>query len=740
MCGVGADISQVWRRTIFVAGALICAVPAFAADVPPAILHPEARATRIDVSEAPTIDGDLSDAIWAKAQAIPDNFRQVEANRADAGSERSEVRILYDENNLYFSIHAYDDQPELVVSHIMTRDGNLGTGDSFRIYLDPSMTRRNGYSFEVGPTGGRTEGLVQNNSDLLTEWDTLWEARARRTVDGWSAEVAIPFRSLSYERGRTEWGVDFLRLIRRRGERVRWTSHSPTITFNDISQAGTLTGLSDVAEGAGLDVQVYGKLRYKYDYEPDPARGALSGGASGNAFYKITPALTGTATINPDFSDSPLDERQVNTGRFSLFQPETRDFFLQDAATFEFGGRNFVNGNFGLNAPNSRPFFSRNIGLVNGRPVTILAGGKLSGQVDDIGIGALSVVTNETRTTKKQVLSVARITKPVLSQSKIGFIVTNGEPTGQGENTVVGGDFQYRNSDFLGGDTLQIDNYFQRSFSDTIGDGNSFGSTIYLPNEPWGGELRFKQIDDNFFPALGFANHPGIRDYQATATRTDRYTGQFIRDTQFGATHTFVTDLHDEIQSRQSRLWTRINSRNIDTFDLNVYNYFENVPEPFNLPGGVPVPTGKYDWTNVVTRIDTTQGRWWTFTISAECCSFYNGNYFKIDNSVTFRFTPQFEINPRYVATFIDLPTGYVDIHVLQLNTVYNFTPDMQILVQAQYDNISENFGFSLRYRWEYSPGNDIFVGFGQSALIPGTDFEPQTTQFSVRLGRTFRF
>lgn len=745
MRSVGAGIGRGWKRAIWVASALSCAVSARAAEVPspevpPAILQPEARATRIDASEAPTIDGDLSDTVWAKAQAIPDNFRQVEANRADPPSERSEVRILYDENNLYFAIHAYDKEPELVVSHIMTRDGNLGTGDSFRIYLDPSMTRRNGYSFEVGPTGGRTEGLVQNNSDLLTEWDTLWEARARRTVDGWVAEVAIPFRSLSYERGRTEWGVDFLRLIRRRGERVRWTSHSPTITFNDISQAGTLTGLSDVAEGAGLDVQVYGKLRYKYDYEPDPGRGALSGGASGNAYYKITPSLTGTATLNPDFSDSPLDERQVNTGRFSLFLPETRDFFLQDAATFEFGGRDFVNGNFGVNAPNARPFFSRNIGLVNGRPVTILGGGKISGQYADLGIGALSVVTNETRTTDKQVLSAARITKPVLSQSKIGIIVTNGDPTGEGTNSVLGGDFQYRDSDFLGGETLQVDTYYQRSFSNVVGDDDSFGSTIYLPNEPWGGELRFKQVGENFFPALGFANRPGIRDYQATLTRMDRYTGQLLRDRQFGMTHVFVTDLDNEMQTRQSRFWARFNTRNIDTFDLNVYNYFENVPELFDLPGALPVPAGKYDWTNVSARIDTTQGRWWTFTISAECCRFYNGNYFKADNSVTFRFTPQFEINPRYVVTFIDLPTGYSDIHVLQLNTVYNFTPDMQVLIQAQYDNISENFGFSLRYRWEYSPGNDIFVGFGQTALIPGTDFEPQTTQFSIRLGRTFRF
>jgi hypothetical protein len=697
------------------------------------------RATRIPVEQAPVIDADLSDAAWSKALAIED-FLQVEPLAGEAPTERTSVRVLYDENNLYFAIHCYDSQPDLIVSRIMTRDGNLATGDNFRIYLDPSMTRRNGYVFEIGPTGGRMDAVLQNNTDLLTEWNTLWQARARRVADGWMAEVAIPFRSLSYTPGSQEWGLDFLRLIRRKAERIRWTSHTPTIIYNDISRAGTLTGIADANEGLGLDLQLYGRLRYKQDWKPEPGRGSFSGSGSANAYYKITPALTGTLTLNPDFSNSPLDERQVNTTRFSLFQPETRDFFLQDAATFEYGGRDFVNGQFGLNAPNARPFFSRNIGLVNGRPVTILGGGKISGQYDDIGIGALSVVTNETRTTDRQVLSVARITKPIFAESKLGFIVTNGDPTGATENTVAGVDFQYRNSDFLGDSTIQSDLFYERSFSDVFGNDDTFGGVVYFPNEPLAGELRFKQVGENFYPALGFANRTGIRDYQATLTHITRYRGRYLRDLQFGTTHSAITGLDDVLQSRQSRVWTRVNTRNIDTMFLNVYNYYENVPAPFSLPGGVIVPAGTYDWTNIVPLVDTTQGRWYVFTVSVECCSFYNGDYFKTDASLIFRLNDQFEIAPRYVATFIDLPTGKVDIHVVQANLAYNFTPDMQFLLQAQFDNISRNFGLSARYRWEYSPGNDLFVAIGQSALIPGTDFVPQSSQVSVRLGRTMRF
>src|SRR5262249_32927175 len=199
---------------------------------------------------------------------------------------------------------------------------------------------------------------------------------------------------------------------------------------------------------------------------------------SGNAYYKVTPGLTGTLTVNPDFSDSPLDIRQVNTTRFVLFQPETRDFFLQDAPTFEFGGRGFIRSDM-IGRDNARPFFSRNIGLANGRPVSITAGGKLSGQYGDIGIGALSVLTDGTGTTRdRQVLSAARITAPVFGESKVGIVFTNGDPSGLSKNTVGGADFQYLNTNITPGKVFGADVYYERSFSDTRGDDDAFGVTL----------------------------------------------------------------------------------------------------------------------------------------------------------------------------------------------------------------------------------------------------------------------
>jgi hypothetical protein len=698
------------------------------------------KAVRIDTSEAPTIDGDLSDPVWAKA-AVLDDFRQMDPNPGQPATERTVLRILYDENNIYFGVYLYDDEPDKIAVRSMSRDGPVFAEDQFRIVLDPNMTRRDGYEFEVGPAGGVEDALVQNNSADLTRWNTIRVVRARVVADGWVAEIAIPFRDFSYDPSRPDWGFDFVRTIRRKAERDRWASHSPTIALTDISQSGTLTGITNTNVGIGLDIKLYGKLAFKHDWgQPNP-NSSLSGGGGANFYYKLAQSLTGTLTVNPDFSDAPLDERLVNTSRFSLFIPESRDFFLQDAPAFEFGGYAFDSDSlYAYNAPNAQPFFSRNIGLINGTPVTILAGGKLSGAYDDFGIGALSVHTNRTPTTAAQDLSVVRITEPVLAQSKLGFIVTNGDPTGLTRNTLAGADFQYYNSHVGGDNILQSDLYYERSSSSALGDDDAFGAAVNYPNEPWGGQLIFRQVGRNFAPALGFVNRPDIRDYEGTLFEKTRYRDPFLRWLQFGAAGTFITGLDNQLQSSQIRAWGEVESQQADAYDFNVYHYYENVPKVFSLPKGVPVPAGEYNWTNIVPQINTTRGRSYSVNWIVECCSFYNGNYLKSDLTLIFRPNEYFEITPHYVATFIDLPTGHVAIHILSASGGVNFTPDMQILLQAQFDNISRSFSFSARYRWEYEPGDEIFVSIGQNALIPGTTFEPQTSQVSIRLGHTLRF
>jgi hypothetical protein len=704
--------------------------------------RPVAHVARISASEAPTIDADLSDPGWAKATVITD-FKQREPDPGAPPTERTVLRIMYDDNNFYLSVYAYDSEPDRLIVRSMSRDGEVNQGDHIEITLDPGLTLRNAYAFRIGPAGGRWDGLRLNNLQELPEWNAIWEARARRVPDGWVAEIAIPFRSISYVPGQTNWGFDFTRNIRRKTEIVRWSSINPGIPIADVSEAGTLTGIQDVNQGLGLDVVPYIALRAKHNWSVPGDGAGLSATAGGNAFYKITPGLTGTVTVNPDFSDAPLDVREVNTTRFSLFYPETRQFFLQDAGAFEFGGRSFRRSNTDRQNTNALPFFTRNIGLVNGRPVSLVGGGKLSGEYGGIGIGALSVLTDRTPTGRPgQVLSVARMTLPAFSMSRGGIIFTNGDPTGQSRNSVAGADFQYLDDTTFGGNVFQADAYYERSFSNKAGQDDSYSLGFNYPNEPFSAEFYFKTVGENFTPALGFVNRPGIRAYDGTLRYLWRYRGpgNFLRTIALDTSHSVTTNISGRIDTRDEALQVQVTTASDHSVYATVRNNFDRLVKPFVLPHNVIIPAGSYTWNNFNTHTQISRSQPLSLHVDVICCDYYNGNMVRVSPDLRFRPSEYLEMNLSYDGQFIRLPGGKVDINVLTMDGLINFTPDMQFAIQAQYDNISQSFGFLGRYRWEFRPGSEILIAAGQSALVPGTDFRFQTTALSVRIGHTLRF
>ncbi len=703
---------------------------------------PVARAVRVPNGEAPVIDGNLSDPAWANAEII-DEFYQVDPNAGQLATQPTVARIMYDDENLYVGIYAYDSEPDRIVATVQARDANVDVDDGVRIYIDPELTRRNAYYFEMNALGARVDALIQNNNTFLSTWNTIWEGRAQRQPNGFSVEMAIPFRDLSFDPSSPNWGLEIQRRVRRTGERIRWTNITPSAYYADVSRSGTLTGIEGVNQGLGLDIQVFGKFVFRREWEDEligrEETNSLKFVMSGNAYYKITPGLTGTLTVNPDFSNSPLDIRQVNTTRFVLFQPETRDFFLQDAAAFEFGGRGFLRSD-NIGRDNGRPFFSLNIGLANGRPVSIVTGGKVSGEYGNIGIGALTVLTDGTGTgTEKQVLSVGRITAPVFAESKVGLIFTNGDPTGASKNSVAGADFQFLNSNLLPGKVAQADFYYQRSFSDARGDDEVAGISLNYPNEPWGLNANFKHIGANYFPALGFVNRTGIRVYDGNFGRRDRNIGGF-RFIDVSTTWNVITDLSNHIESRENILTALVQTPVTDEFQGRVHDFFEDVPAPFLIADKVLVPVGRYNWTNIAGAFRTSDSRPISARVDVMCCSFYNGNYLRIEGQIDFRPSRFLQFQPRYTYTFVDLPTGSVGIHLATLAAIVNFTPDMQLFNEIQFDNISQNFALAMRYRWEYRPGDELFISIGQAAEIPQTTFRPQVTQAVVRVGNTFRF
>ena len=697
---------------------------------------PRMEAVRIDESEAPVIDGDLSDAAWSKA-ATTEDFYQVEPAEGAPPSERTRAYLMYDRETLYVGFHLFDSEPEKITAKLMARDAQLRNEDSIRVMLDPFGTFRDGFFFGTNPNGARVDALIENSSAIRVEWNTIWNVKARIVDDGWVAEFAIPFRSISVDASLNEWGLQFLRFVPRKNEETRWSNIDRTRDRIDLTNPGRLSGVKDVSTGIGLEAQLFVTGASAYDWELDDVD--LSLNPSANIFYKITPSLTGSLTFNTDFADAPLDARQVNTGRFDLFFPETRDFFLQDVASFEFGGAVFADNVNGL------PFFSRRIGIVDGRPVDIIAGAKVSGKLGPANVGALAVKTGGDDVFDGQYLGSARASLQVLNESKIGAVFTYGDPAGEIDNAVSGVDFQYQNTSRFRG-ALTADFAYLRSFG---GDGatdasGQFGAmeTAYR-GDKWNWTTRFEHIGENYEPRLGFANRTGVRRYVQDGWRRFRPANSPIRFIEIGGFADVITDLDDKLLDRFWGGFVNVQTQAGDEFEGEVLSLYEDIREPFDIAGRLNVPAGVYRHERYTVSATMTEARPIAARAEIEVGGAFGGDFLSIEGGVSWRPSKYLRLGAEYELTAFDLDTGSLDVHVGEITSVIALSPTFFIATDIQYDNISENFTLFSRLTWEPRPEREVFISFGHSALIEEdrfpASFRAQSSSFAVRLGHTFR-
>ena len=696
---------------------------------------PRVDAVRIAEEDAPVIDGDLSDPAWSRADVI-DEFYQVEPVEGATPSQPTRAYIMYDRKHLYVGVYCYDSEPDQIRHAQMRRDPQLRDEDGIRILIDSFGTFRDTYYFAMNPNGARSDGLGENGTTFRGEWNTIWRGKARIVDDGWIAEFAIPFQSISFDASLADWNLQIFRTIRRHNEEIRWSNIDQSRGRIDMTNPGRLGGISDIQSGLGLEVQAFVTGSASYDHITDDADFEFD--PSGNIFYKITPALTGSLTFNTDFSDAPLDSRQVNTGRFSLFFPETRDFFLQDAAVFEFGGRVFNDTKNGL------PFFSRNIGIVDNQPVDIIAGAKLSGKVGPASVGAISARTGAADAigVDGQFLSAARVSVPVLAESKLGAVFTNGDPAGVVDNSVAGVDFQYKRSNMFGEGTLFADIAYMRSFGDGPDD-DMTGLEVAYRSQRWNGTLRVRDIGEDYAPRLGFANRTGIRRYNANFWRTYRPQNSFIRAAETGAWTNLITDLNDTRIDHFYGAWVEVENHDGDEFEFNYQHGYVDVREPFSIAGELPVPVGEYRWNQYELSLELTRARPVGASIEVEWGGVFGGDVLEIESSLSLRPIKYFELIAEHEYSRFDLPAGKIGIHIASIDTIIAFTPDMTLSTEIQYDNISEAFAVFSRLSWEPVPEREIFLSFGHSAVIEREnfprDYRALSSGLSLRLGHTFR-
>ncbi len=717
---------------------LIVAVCAFG---PAAALHAQSVAATtvngtatLDIhatATPPKIDGVISPGEWDHA-AHSDGFRQLEPKENAPPNERTEFWVTYDADHLYVAVRSHDSAGRAGIrSTSMQHDQDNGSDDQVRVVIDTFNRRNDGYYFLLTAVGGKGEGLIQNKGDSVPDWDSIWIGKSSIDETGWSAEFAIPVKSLSFDPKSDTWGFEVARAIRRRQEVVRWSGrnrNNPTTTLPNI---GTIHGITGLRQGHGIDFKPFASLTRHSAPESDEKTYDFKPGF--DLVWHVTPSLAATFTVNTDFADAEVDERQVNLGRFSLFFPEKRSFFTQDAPLFAFGGIQ----------QDPLPFFSRRIGLADdGTKVDLLGGVKLTGRTGPLTLGLLDVQTDTHVGIDSKNLLVGRAAVQVLDESSTGVIFTHGDPRFNGNNSLVGVDFNFLNSHLPDRKTLNAHASIQATDSDFAGGrGTATIFSIEYPNEPWFGSVYLSRIDEKFDPALGFVPRTGVRDYHFY-TRYRRYLEKsWMRNIDLAVDFDVVTDLRGRRLDRT--FWFPVLegvTTGGDFLNLQVQQHSERLDTPFEIRPGIIIPVGDHSWTQYQFVYSPTRSRPVNVGVQLRYSDFFTGRRTDYELELGARPSPHLELAAAWRLREIRLPEGNFDLRIGSAKAVYTFTPDLQLSLLTQYDNFSDQLGVNLRLKWVVQPGNEIFFVVNEGYDTSLDRFRPVQNDTSLKGAWTYRF
>jgi hypothetical protein len=693
------------------------------------------------------IDGRLDDEEWRGA-ALLDNFHQVTPIEYAEPSERSEIYLFYDDDALYIGARLYDSEPEKITANLMRQNDTVAQDDRLYVTLDPFNSRRSGYFFGVNPNGVRQDGLYQNVSEFYNAWDSIFYAAAGRFEGGWIAEMAIPFKSLSFDPNTDTWGLNFSRGVVRRNENIAWVSRNRQ--YNP-SVSGLAIGFEDIDQGVGLDLVPSASLLQRKAFATavdDSSDSELE--PSLDIVYKLTPSLNGSLTFNTDFSATEVDDRQVNLTRFGLFFPEKRDFFLREADIFEFGRIGAQQDNISVTQPsreNGRPFFSRRIGLSPiGQPVDLDYGGKVSGRVGRWELGALSIRQDESRLTPTDTLSVVRAKAGVLEESFLGVIATHGNPSLDLDNSLVGVDFLYRNTHLPGGRSLETEAWYQQSDTEGVdGDQAAAGIGFRIPStNGFRGGVQLRELDALFNPALGYVDRRGIQAASFDVGYTYRPAGgayvQSILTTLDGER----TDLQGGLLQTETLTFRPFNitSRTGDALMMVYRDQREVLYRPFEISPGIVIDQGDYTFADLGMRLGTSNHRKFAGFLMYVTGDFYDGTRVNINGDLTWRPSARFRTFIGYNYNEIELSAGNFETRLVRFGFDVAFSSTVSWVNLIQYDNVTETMGANLRMVWIPEAGKEFYFVINQNLQDFDRDdtFQSLTSDVTAKMSYTFRF
>jgi hypothetical protein len=698
------------------------------------------------VEQGPTIDGRLDDAAWAGAPVL-DGFVQRDPVEGNPVSQRTEARVVFDDDALYVAVWAYDDAPHLINPGENRRDIDLDQSDAVSLVFDTFLDRQNGYVFGTTPAGIEFDGQVAGEgtgggvsptrqqtgtvSGFNKNWDGSWSVAVSQDDAGWYAEFRIPFSILRYGGGSLQdWGLNIARRIRRGNEEAFWSRVPRQFNLYRVSQAGTLTGIPvPTSRSAFVTPFVLGSAAKNYDLgTPVDALGDIGGDAK----LQVTSGLTLDLTVNTDFAQVEVDDAQINLTRFPLFFPEKRPFFLENAATFTVGTPQAVD-----------LFFSRRIGLQNGVAVPILAGGRLTGKVGDWVIGMLNIQTRandfidpvaggDPRRLGATNFGNVRVFREFGNRTRLGGTVVTRFDT---DNTgLLPGEDKHHNVTYgvdgrLGiGPNLTFDGYLAGTSTPGLeGDAYVYQAGFTHASRDWEFFGSFREIGDAFNPEVGFLDRSDYRFATLRVQRRFRFPSiPWFRELR---PHILWREYWDRTWFTQTR-FLHIDSHfefdNGAFFQFPAINFTEEgLREPFEISEGIVIPAGSYRNVDWGFRAYTDKSAALSFETRIDAGGFFSGNRYGFDALTIYRFQDKFIAESRVAYYDVNLQEGDFETTLVSLKGAYSFTPRIYLQSTLQYLEQTGNFSGNVRFGWLNTAGTGLFVVFNdleRFAVDPRSD------------------
>jgi hypothetical protein len=681
----------------------------------------EALAVETDL----TVDGLLDEAAWAASVPVS-NFLQREPDELQPATEETEVRAVYTRTTLYIGVRAFDSEPEAIVAREMQRDGALFRDDAVAVLLDTFHDHRNAYFFETNPNGSRTDGLISDEGDDFNlDWDGVWSVASRIDTDGWTAEFAIPFRTLRFDPHLETWALQIRRFIRRKNEPTFFAPIGLEDDFFKISKAGHLTGLRDLEPGLALNVKPYVTATAGESDEEGSAEEAEVGL---DVKWGITRGLGLDLTLNTDFAETEVDEVQVNLSRFSLFFPEKREFFLENSGIFEFGTPR------GRGGPLFRLFFSRRIGISEeGDPVPLDWGTRLAGKAGRWGLGLIEAHTASLSTAEEEVAAtdwtVVRVKRELGRRSSVGVLATLESPDGEDERSAWGVDWTVRPTNRLSiwgfgagsdnGDEGEAEGETEGA-AEGKGEDTIFGSGVEWESRLWEVSGSVVDIGEDFEPSAGFLRRSGVRRTAAEVTYEPRSAAPSIRNLEFEIEAERFERDDGSVESEDIQLnFFGLTSESGDSFSLFTQFKKEGLDEEFEIIDGVFIPVGEYSFQDYGLFARSDQGRRWAVRGFVVAGDYFDGKRKQANATATWRPSRFFRSVTSWNRADIDLPAGDFVTNVVRQRLALAFSPDLSLSGLLQYSDVDEELALNLRLNWIYRPGADLFVVYNQTWLAP---------------------